>query len=56
MLIKRAKLRNKDNLVDILIENGIITKIEENISVGFYLCVSNIIVMIVTNFICNYIM
>ena len=31
MLIKRAKLRNKDNLVDILIENGVITKIEENI-------------------------
>ena len=31
MLIKRAKLRNNDNLVDILIENGVITKIEENI-------------------------
>ena len=31
MLIKRAKLRNNNNLVDILIENGIITKIEENI-------------------------
>ena len=31
-------------------------KTKENIPVGFYLCVSNIIVMIVTNFICNYIM
>lgn len=31
MLIKRAKLRNNDNLVDILIENGVITKIGENI-------------------------
>ena len=34
MLIKRAKLRNNDNLVDILIENGVITKIEENIEVA----------------------
>ena len=33
MLIKRAKLRNNDNLVDILIENGIITKIEANIDI-----------------------
>ncbi|MGL5314541.1 MAG: cytosine deaminase [Peptostreptococcaceae bacterium] len=31
MLIKNAKLRDRDNLVDILIENGIITKIEANI-------------------------
>ena len=31
MLIKNAKLRDKLNLVDILIENGRITKIEENI-------------------------
>ncbi len=31
MLIKRARLRNNDNLVDILIENGVITKIGENI-------------------------
>ena len=33
MLIKNAKLRNSENVVDILIENGIITKIEENIEV-----------------------
>ena len=31
MLIKNAKLREKENLVDILIENGTITKIGENI-------------------------
>lgn len=31
-------------------------KNKENIPVGFFLCVSNIIVMIVTNIICNYIM
>ena len=34
MLIKNAKLRNNDNLVDILIKNGIITKIESNIDVN----------------------
>ncbi|MGL6107132.1 cytosine deaminase [Romboutsia sp.] len=33
MLIKNAQLRNNDNLVDILIENGIITKIEANIEI-----------------------
>ncbi len=33
MLIKNAQLRNNDNLVDILIENGKITKIEENINI-----------------------
>ncbi|MGL5346888.1 MAG: cytosine deaminase [Peptostreptococcaceae bacterium] len=33
MLIKNARLRNENNLVDILIENGIITKIESNIDV-----------------------
>ncbi|MGL5378891.1 cytosine deaminase [Clostridium sp.] len=32
MLIKNAKLREKENLVDILIENGKITKIGENLS------------------------
>lgn len=31
-------------------------KTKKNIPVGFYLCVSNIIVIIVTKFICNYIM
>ena len=31
MLIINAKLRNNDNLVDILIEDGVITKIEANI-------------------------
>ena len=29
MLIKNAKLRNNDNLVDILIKDGVITKIEK---------------------------
>ncbi|MEG2738317.1 cytosine deaminase [Clostridium sp.] len=33
MLIKNARLRNRENLVDILIENGEITKIEENINI-----------------------
>ncbi len=33
MLIKNAKLRDKENLVDILIQDGIITKIEENIDI-----------------------
>ncbi|MGL4570411.1 MAG: cytosine deaminase [Clostridium sp.] len=33
MLIKNARLRNRENLVDILIENGKITKIEENINI-----------------------
>jgi cytosine deaminase len=33
MLIKNAKLRDKENLVDILIQEGIITKIEENIDI-----------------------
>ncbi|CEH33714.1 cytosine deaminase [Romboutsia lituseburensis] len=33
MLIKNAKLRNQNNLVDILIEDGKITKIEENINI-----------------------
>lgn len=32
MLIKNAQLRNQNNLVDILIEDGKITKIEENIN------------------------
>lgn len=32
MLIKNAQLRNQSNLVDILIEDGKITKIEENIN------------------------
>ncbi len=32
MLIKNAKLRENNNLVDILIENGVITKIEKNIN------------------------
>ena len=31
MLIKRAKLRNNNNLVDILIENGYIKRIENHI-------------------------
>lgn len=34
MLIKNAKLREKENLVDILIENGKITKIGENLSIN----------------------
>lgn len=33
MLIKNAQLRNQNNLVDILIEDGKITKIEENINI-----------------------
>lgn len=33
MLIKNAQLRNQSNLVDILIEDGKITKIEENINI-----------------------
>lgn len=34
MLIKNAKLRNNDNLVDILIKDGVITKIDSNIEVN----------------------
>ena len=34
MLIKNAKLRNNDKLVDILIKDGIITKIDSNIEVS----------------------
>ena len=34
MLIENAKLENNDDLVDILIKDGVITKIDSNIEVN----------------------